>query len=88
MNPIKIDVITIAGMDFPIKPIEMMPDDMLLLINTNPTTKERNVVMLKGIDIIRKAQPVFIYIPGMGIGCRICGRPQGGTGGCNLCRDL
>lgn len=39
------------------------------------------------VEIITFKQTVFVNIPGMGIGCRSCGRPPGGAGGCNLCNN-
>ena len=29
---------------------------------------------------------VFVHISGMGVGCRVCGRPPGGAGGCKVCQ--
>lgn len=34
---------------------------------------------------VNAEQPVFIQTA-MGFGCRICGRPPAGTGGCNVCQ--
>jgi hypothetical protein len=35
---------------------------------------------------LEKKPEVFVNLPGMGVGCRMCGRPPGGDGGCNVCR--